>query len=428
MFILESSACENVSTLATILLIKRLVKVLSIIVPAILILLLSLDLGRAVIASDDDQIKHAQKLAGKRIIYSLIVFLTPILIEGLFSVLASQDISGTKCYTNANQKTIEELANTQKNDAAQKDKEKRKELEEKMKKEKEKEKEIKKNIEKLSSQKQKNAVNNKSNSDSVKTSNNSYNGKAKTSKSYSSVKILDTLTKKDFERVITVQTSSSTPVAQSFTVVGNYYVVGFVNYLNSKSYIGVYNKSTGKKVNSFNGLSFGHSNGMGYNSGNGEIYVTHGLLSRNRVHKFSAKNIASRKSIGASKFTLSRGVSGVSYDDVTGKLYYASGNKICRYSGGKLKEIVTRKNFSFGKTQDICVHNNIIYDIRINGGNTIDIHTTSGKYLGSYKVNVGNELESIDYYGEGGKMALLFHHSGGSTKHYIYVIDSIMPK
>ena len=123
---------------------------------------------------------------------------------------------------------------------------------------------------------------------------------------------------------------------------------------------------------------------------------------------------------------MSRDVSGVSYDDATGKLYYASGNAIYEYKNKKFKLVTKRKKFSFGQSQDICVYNGIIYDANINGGNRIDIFKVDGSYLGTYKVNVGYELESIDYYGEGNKMAVLFHHSGSLT-HYIYIIDTIMP-
>ena len=189
----------------------------------------------------------------------------------------------------------------------------------------------------------------------------------------------------------------------------------------------VYDKYTNKKVNSFT-TSLGHANGSTYNGKDGNIYVTHGNLSRTKIHKFSASNIESRKNINVKSASLSRGVSGVAYDAVTNKLYYASGNGIYEYSNGSFKHKVTRKGYLIGSSQDFCVHNGIVYDTRVNGGNTIDIYKISGAYLGSYRVKIsGHEIEGINYFGEGNKMAVLFNHYG-SKKNYIYVIDSIVPK
>lgn len=426
MFILETSACTNASVLATILFIKRIVKILSIIVPAVLVALLTIDIGKAVLESDEEGLRKAQKLSVKRIVYAIIVFFVPIIVDATFNLLSGTKLVGTACYTNATEENIEKLVKAEKDKKAVKQAEKDKAIEEAKKAREKAKKQTEKDRKKAIDQAKQN-VNNKANNDNVTSTNHSYNGKAKLSKSYSSIKVLDTLKKSDFEKKQTVKTSLGRVTAQSFTVVGNNYVVGFINYSNTQTAIGVYNKSTAKRVNHFTGFSFGHTNGMGYNVKSGNIYVTHGLLSRSKVHMFKASGIESRKSIGASSFNAPISVSGIGYDRVTGKLYYASGDGIYRYSNGKTTKVVNRKNFVFGMSQDICVHNDIIYDLRISGGNALDIHTTSGKYLGTYKFNVGNEVESIDYYGEGEKMALLFHNSGGSTNHYIYVIDTIMP-
>ena len=431
MFILETTACETASFLATILFIKNLVKIASIIVPAILVLLLSMDLGKAVISGDEEGMKKAQKLAIKRVISALIVFFVPIIVDASFKLIDSSGLLNLDCYTNATEEKVEELVAKEKEKASKNEEERKKAVEntkknkEKLTKEQEssRQKAIK-NAEKAA--KTKKNVNSSSNGAAVDTTNSSYKGKAKLSKTYSSFKVLDTLEKKDFEKKIIVSITTNPFIAQSFTVVNNYFVVSYVNRPNTASSVGVYDKSSGKRVKTYSGFSLGHANGMTYNASSGNIYVTHGLLSRNKVHKFSGNNIASRKSIGVSSFTVSRGVSGVSYDDATGKLYYASGPDIFEYKNKSLKHVADRKKFVFGQSQDICVYNGIIYDININGGNRIDMFKVNGQYLGSYKVGVGYELESIDYYGTGNKMALLFYSSGSHT-HYIYIIDTIMP-
>lgn len=423
MFILESSACTDPSVLATILFIKKLIRILCVIAPAVLIVLLTIDIAKSVAAGDDNELKRAQKLSAKRIIYALIIFFIPILVNGVFGLLSSVKVAGSTCYTNATDEKIETLMNEQKDKEKAKQEEKEKDIE-KTKEEQARQKENKKKAREEAAKKEKEKQ--KANNDNVKSTNTSYKSKTKLSKTYKDIKILDTLKKSDFSKKQTVKTGSSTPIAQSFAVVNDYYVVMFVSPTNTQSSVGVFNKSTAKSVNSFSGFSFGHSNGASYIVNKGEVYVTHGLLTRTKVHRFSTSKIGSRKSINTESFSLSQSVSGIGYDRVTGKLYYASGDGIYKYSNGKLKQVVHRKSFIFGMSQDICVHNDIIYDIRINGGSTIDIYTTSGSYLGSYKVDVGYELESIDYYGEGQKMALLFHKRG--QKHYIYVINTIMPQ
>ena len=108
MFILETSACTSSSVLATILFIKKLTKVLSIIVPAILIVLLSIDFVKAVIASDDEQIKRAQKLALKRIVYGVVIFFIPMIVNVSFSLLDSKDVSKS-CFSNADDIVVSTL-------------------------------------------------------------------------------------------------------------------------------------------------------------------------------------------------------------------------------------------------------------------------------------------------------------------------------
>ena len=113
MFILETSACTDASVLATILFIKKLVKILSIIVPAILIVLLSIDFTKAVIANDDNGIKRAQKLAIKRLIYGAIVFFIPMIVNVSFSLLDSNDVSKS-CFTNATDEVVDALVQADK--------------------------------------------------------------------------------------------------------------------------------------------------------------------------------------------------------------------------------------------------------------------------------------------------------------------------
>ncbi len=113
MFILKANLCENASILATILFVKKLVKITSIIIPILLVLLLTIDIAKAVMASDDNQIKTAQKLAIKRIIYALLIFFVPIIVDASLSTLGKKSIAGLECYYEASNENIDKLVKNQ---------------------------------------------------------------------------------------------------------------------------------------------------------------------------------------------------------------------------------------------------------------------------------------------------------------------------
>ena len=62
-------------------------------IPIILIILGMLDLGKAVVASKEDEIKTAQKLLVKRCIYALAIFFVITIVRVVFGLLSSTDDS-----------------------------------------------------------------------------------------------------------------------------------------------------------------------------------------------------------------------------------------------------------------------------------------------------------------------------------------------
>ena len=54
-----------------------------------LVVLLIIDFGKAVMAGKEDEIKSAQKLAIKRIIYAIIVFLVPLIVNVTMGLLVN---------------------------------------------------------------------------------------------------------------------------------------------------------------------------------------------------------------------------------------------------------------------------------------------------------------------------------------------------
>lgn len=57
-------------------------------IPIILIVLGTLDLGKAVIASKEDEIKNAQKMLIKRCIYAVMVFFVVLIVKLVFGLFA----------------------------------------------------------------------------------------------------------------------------------------------------------------------------------------------------------------------------------------------------------------------------------------------------------------------------------------------------
>ncbi len=82
------------------------IPLIQVIIIVALIVFLILDLGKAVMAGKEDEIKSAQKLAIKRLVYAVAVFLVPWIVNVAFSLLdnsgQNEDYSTPlSCYANA---------------------------------------------------------------------------------------------------------------------------------------------------------------------------------------------------------------------------------------------------------------------------------------------------------------------------------------
>ena len=100
-------SCKGIGPIVRI--VKRgILPILQIIIPIALILMGTIDLGKAVIASDEKEIKEAQGRLIKRFIYAAIVFLMVTLVNLLMGVVATaadENVKGTNswavCWKNA---------------------------------------------------------------------------------------------------------------------------------------------------------------------------------------------------------------------------------------------------------------------------------------------------------------------------------------
>ena len=102
------SVCTNSSILKVIYFLKIIVIIIKIAVPIILVALSMIDLFKAVIASDDKEKKKAVKLLIKRVIYSLLIFFVPTIVNTLMITIGNMGESEnfTDCLENA---TIENI-------------------------------------------------------------------------------------------------------------------------------------------------------------------------------------------------------------------------------------------------------------------------------------------------------------------------------
>ena len=85
MFILD--VCDDIKPIVSIIK-NGVIPLIQIVIPIVLIVLGMLDLGKAVIASKEDEIKAAQKLLIKRIIYAVAIFLVVFIVTVIFNMVS----------------------------------------------------------------------------------------------------------------------------------------------------------------------------------------------------------------------------------------------------------------------------------------------------------------------------------------------------
>ena len=107
-------ACENPDILRVIYFLKILIDIEKILVPIALIVIGSIDLSKSVMSNDEKEQKKKLNLFIKRLIYAVVIFLVPWIIEVFISLLGdlTDDVNWTDCITNANKERIEELEKT----------------------------------------------------------------------------------------------------------------------------------------------------------------------------------------------------------------------------------------------------------------------------------------------------------------------------
>ncbi|MBQ7104328.1 MAG: C39 family peptidase [Bacilli bacterium] len=102
------NACENSNFLSTILLLKEILEVISILVPIILIVMLSIQLGK-IIFGDEKIIPGVLKSVVTKVVAAVLVFFVPTFVNLLLTNLNQAGFSTTDCWLNANNSSIAEF-------------------------------------------------------------------------------------------------------------------------------------------------------------------------------------------------------------------------------------------------------------------------------------------------------------------------------
>ena len=101
--------CETSNVLQIFYFINMIVKILCYVVPAILILMLTIDIFKNVMSGEDNVIKNNMKMIIKRTIFAVAIFFVPMIVNISFGLLGDMNVSAAKCYNNANLSTIQSL-------------------------------------------------------------------------------------------------------------------------------------------------------------------------------------------------------------------------------------------------------------------------------------------------------------------------------
>ena len=78
------------------------INILKIAIPIIIVIFATLDLGKAVIAGKDDDIKAAQKLLIKRLIYGVLIFFVVTIVQTLIALVTDDTTIDTEAGATSN--------------------------------------------------------------------------------------------------------------------------------------------------------------------------------------------------------------------------------------------------------------------------------------------------------------------------------------
>lgn len=97
-FLIGEQACGGLLPIVKV--IVSVIKIFMIVIPIGLILFGTIDLGKAVIASEEKEVKAAQSRLIKRIIYAALIFFVPMLVGVIMNIVATGGEGDTNSWSN----------------------------------------------------------------------------------------------------------------------------------------------------------------------------------------------------------------------------------------------------------------------------------------------------------------------------------------
>ena len=436
MMLFLEEVCSNQNILAVIYFVWTIVSWVLRIVPIVLIVMVSLDFAKNVMANGADAMNKNLKMVISRIISCVLCFLVPSFVTTLNTILGDFGVNYSKCFDNiANGVHVDNNSGSLIEDSGNDNK-------------------PNVNIGGGSSVSPSSGVSGGgssssggSTSSSGSTTTGSAGSNASTDisklKTYKSYKVIKTLKTSDLKNKIVLPLQSGFGGSQALAVVENKVVVSRAPSRGSSWPIITVVDMTTKKHISSKKYDLSHAGGMTYNPNTKKLYVKPSSGSSS-IKSLDANSVITGKSTNIVTNNVGKIGSGLAYDVVTKKYYSNDKNsgKIFVFND-KLKY---EKSFNLvigsGKKctgsgancQDMGAYNGIgmiIFNNSESGSKrkqAIDFYRlTDGAYLGSYSLpgytgsNVEYEFESIDYSGSGNNFILL----GGvahTSKDHIYTI------
>lgn len=421
MMLFLEEVCSNQNILAVIYFVWTIVSWVLRIVPIVLIVMVSLDFAKNVMANGADAMNKNLKMVISRIISCVLCFLVPSFVTTLNTILGDFGVNYSKCFDNiANGVHVDNNSGSLIEDSGNDNK-------------------PNVNIGGGSSVSPSSGVSGGGSSSSGGSTGSSAGSNASTDisklKTYKSYKVIKTLKTSDLKNKIVLSYGKDRPhgygAGQSIVTVGNRIIVtqsytgrGHENWV--KNYVTILDLNTRKEVKR-RFYNFYHANGMTYNPNTGKIYINLGR-DHSYIYAVNANDVANGSDTNIAKKNISgtKTGSGFAYDSKTNKYY---SQKI-----SPRKMYVFDENFKLDHTfslvtspggQDMTAYNGIGMIAKSKG--EIDFYRlTDGKYLGSYslpgksKDGISFEYESIVYSGSGNEFLVFISVKG--SKDHIYTI------
>ena len=121
-------ACSDASFAQTMLFIKKLVDIIFIIAPVLLILVLTIDFTKAVMANDNNRIKQVKNSAIKRVLFAILLLFVPLIVDTSFGLLSDSKSKIIKCYSEVTESKVNSLVEKANQEAKKKEKEEQKDI------------------------------------------------------------------------------------------------------------------------------------------------------------------------------------------------------------------------------------------------------------------------------------------------------------